>query len=76
MGFSRNFRFLMGVSGSLTLVEFGGVPRLVKSSKFLRHGVDISKNLRLIDLNEFPRFWFRVKAVHYRAFLLVIRGSK
>ena len=46
----------MGVNGSFTLVKFGGVPRLIKSSKILRHRVDISGNLKLIDLNKFPRF--------------------
>ena len=71
IGFGRNFRFLMGVGGSLVLVEFGGFLRLVESGRFFGRGVDISGNLR-----EFFRFWFRVKAVHYRAFLLVIRGSK
>ena len=56
MGFSRNFKFLMGVSGSLILVEFGKVPRLVEFSKFLRYRVDISRNLKLIDLSKFPKF--------------------
>ena len=46
----------MGVSKNLTSVEFGGVPKLVKSSKFFKRGVDINKNLRLIDLSKFPRF--------------------
>ena len=46
----------MDISGSLILVEFGKVPKLVKSSKFLRRRVDISGNLRLINLSEFPRF--------------------
>ena len=58
------------------MVKFSEVPRLVESSKFLRHRVDISRNLRLINLNKFPRFQFRVKVVYYRAFLLIIRGSK
>ena len=57
-------------------VKFGGVPKLVKSSGFLRHGVDINGNFRLIDLSKFSRFRFGVKAVYYRAFLLIIRGSK
>ena len=76
MGFNRNFRFLMGVSESLTLVKFSKVPGLVESGGFFRRGVDISGNLRLMDLSEFPRFWFGVKAVYYRAFLLVIRDNK
>ena len=67
MGFSRNFKFLISVSGSLILVEFGG---------FFRYRVDISRNLRLMDFSEFPRFQFGVRAVYYKAFLLIIRGSK
>ena len=46
----------MGVSGSLTLVKFGKVPRLVESSRFFSHRVDISRNLRLMDLSKFFRF--------------------
>jgi hypothetical protein len=38
------------------LVEFGGILRLVESSGFLRYRVDISRNLRLVDLGRFPRF--------------------
>ena len=56
MGFSRNFKFLIGVSGSLTSVEFGKIPRLVKSGKILRHRVDIGGNLRLINLSKFFKF--------------------
>ena len=56
MGFSRNFEFLIDVSGSLISVKFSGVPRLVESSRFLKHRVDISKNLRLIDLSKFFKF--------------------
>jgi len=37
MGFSRIFRSLMDIGENLTLVEFGGIPILVKSSKFLRY---------------------------------------
>ena len=46
----------MDISGNLILVEFGGISELVESSKFLRRGVDISKNLKLMDLSRFPRF--------------------
>ena len=46
----------MGVSGSLTSVEFSRVPRLAEFSKFLRHKVDISGNLKLMDLSKFPKF--------------------
>ena len=66
----------MDVSGNFILMEFGGIPRLVKSSKFLRYKVDINRNLRLMDFSGFPRFQFRVKIVRYKTFLLVIRGSK
>jgi hypothetical protein len=37
-------------------VEFSRIPRLVESSRFLRRGVDISRNLKLVDLSRFPRF--------------------
>ena len=57
-------------------MEFSGVPRLVESNKILKYGVDIGGNLKLIDFSEFFKFQFRVKAVYYKAFLLIIRGSK
>jgi len=44
------------ISGNLISVEFGKILRLVESSGFLRRGVDISRNLRLVDLSGFPRF--------------------
>ena len=66
----------MDVSGNFTSIEFNGIPRLVKSSKFLRHRVDISGNLRLINFSGFPRFKFRVKMVRYKIFLHAIRGGK
>jgi len=40
----------------LMLVEFSRIPVLVESSRFLRRRVDISGNLRLVDLSGFPRF--------------------
>ena len=46
----------MDVSGNLISVKFGGISRLVESSKFFRYKVDISRNLRLINPNRFPRF--------------------
>ena len=61
MGFGRNFRFLMGVSRSFTLIEFSGVSRLVKFNKFLRYRVDISRNLRLIDFSGFLNSSLRSK---------------
>ena len=59
-------------------MEFSRILRLVESSGFLRYRVDISRNLRLVDLGRFPRFYFRIRfrAVYYKAFLLIIRGGK
>ena len=74
--FSRNSRSLVDISGIFILVEFGRILRLVESSRFLRRGVDISRNLRLVDLSRFPRFQFRIRAVYYKAFLLIIGGGK
>ena len=81
--FSRYFRFLTDVGGYsrsladvsryLISVKFSRIIKSVKFNKFLRCRVDINKNLRL---SGFPKFWFRVKAVHYRAFLLAIGGGK
>ena len=55
MGFSRNLRFLIVISGNLMSVEFGGIFGLMESSRFLGCKVDFSRNLRLIDLSRFPR---------------------
>ena len=57
-------------------MRFSGILKLIKSGRFLRHRVNISRNLKLIDFNKFPRFRFGVKAVYYTVFLLIIRGSK
>ena len=46
----------MDISGNLTLIKLGRIPRLIKSSKFFKYKVDISGNLRLINLSRFPRF--------------------
>ena len=56
MGFSGNSRSLVDISRIFVLVEFGRILRLVESGRFLRYRVDISRNLRLIDLSGFPRF--------------------
>ena len=53
---SKYPRSLTDASGYLILVEFSGIIRSVESSGFLKYRVDISGNLRLIDLNKFPRF--------------------
>ena len=68
----------MDISGIFILVEFGRILRLVESSRFLRCRVDISRNLRLVDLSKFPRlyFRFRFRVVYYKVFLLIIGGSK
>ena len=49
----KYFRFLIDASGYFILVKFGGIFRLVKSGKFLRYRVDISRNCKLIDLSRF-----------------------
>ena len=66
----------MDASGYLILVEFSGIIRLIGFSRFLKYRIDISRNLRLIAFSKFLKFQFRVRAVHYRAFLLIIRGGK
>ena len=76
MEFNRKFKSLMDISGNFMLMEFGGIPRLVKSGRFLKYRVDINRNLRLMDFSGFPRFQFGVGMVHYRTFLLIIRGGK
>ena len=86
MGFSRYFkslidvykyfRSLVDVIRYLILVKFSGIIRLMESGKFLRYGVDISRNLRLMDLSGFFKFQFRVRVVSYKAFLLATGGCK
>ena len=68
----------MDISRIFILVKFGRILRLVESSGFLRYKVDISRNLRLVDLGEFLRFYFsfRFRAVYYKAFLLITGGGK
>ena len=59
-------------------MEFSRILKLVESGGFLRCRIDISRNLRLVDLNRFPRFYFRFRfrAVYYKVFLLIIGGGK
>ena len=59
-------------------MEFGRIFRLVEFGGFLRYRIDISGNLRLVDLSRFLRFYFRFRfrAVYYKAFLLIIGGGK
>ena len=74
---SVSLQSLVGILDSQQiLVEFSRILRLVEFSRFLRYRVDISRNLRLVDLSRFPRFQFRVRAVYYKAFLLIMGGSK
>jgi hypothetical protein len=54
-------------------MKFGGIIRLVESSGFLRCRVDIGGNLRL---SRIFKFWFRVKVVYYKVFLLITGGGK
>ena len=72
-GYSRS---LADVIGYLILIKFSGIIRSIESGKFLRYKVDISGNLKLIDLSRFSKFWFRVRAVSYRTFLFATGGSK
>ena len=78
MGFGRNSRSLVDISRIFILVEFGGILGLVESGGFLRCRVDISGNLRLVDLSRFSRFYFKFgfRAVRYKAFLLITGGGK
>ena len=76
MGFGGIFRSLIDISGNLTLVEFGRIPRLVKSGGFFRRKVGISGNLRLIYFSRFSRFKFGVRIVYYKALPLITGGSK
>ena len=45
----------MDISRNFILIKFSGIPKLVKSSKFLRHKVDISRNLTLVEFSRIPR---------------------
>ena len=65
----------MDASRYLTLVEFSRIIRLVEFNKFLKYKVDISGNLRLIDLSGFLKFRFRVRVEYYRVFLLAMGGG-
>jgi len=56
MELSGIFGSLVGVGGILILVEFSGILILVESSGFLRRGVDISRNLTLVESGGIFRF--------------------
>ena len=72
----KYFKSLADIIKYLILVKFSGIIRSVESSKFLKYKVDISRNLRLMDLSRFPKFQFGVRVVFYKAFLLVTGGGK
>ena len=57
-------------------MKFSRIIRLVESGGFLKCKIDISRNFRLIDLNRFLKFQFRVKVVSYKVFLFAIGGGK
>ena len=54
-------------------MKFSEIVRSVEFSGFLRYGVDIGGNLRL---GRFFKFWFRVRVIYYKAFLLTMGGGK
>jgi len=56
MEFGGIFRSLIDIGRNLTLVEFGGIPRLVESGRFFRREVDSRGNFRLVDPGGFFRF--------------------
>ena len=72
----RYSKSLVDIVRYLILVKFSGIIRLVESGGFLKYGVDISRNFRLMDFSGFLKFWFRVRAVSYKAFLLAMGGGK
>ena len=76
MNVYRYFRSLADVVKYFILMEFSGIIGSVKSGEFLRCRVDINRNLRLMDLSGFFKFWFRARVVYYRVFLLATGGSK
>ena len=46
----------MDIGRNLIFIEFSRILRLVESGRFLRRRVDISRNLRLVDLGKSFRF--------------------
>ena len=73
MDISRYSRSLADISKYLISVEFSRIIKSMEFNRFLKYRVDIGENLRL---SRFLKFWFRVRAVYYKAFLLVIEGGK
>ena len=62
----------MDISRIFILVEFSRILRLVEFSGFLRCRIDISGNLRLVDLGRFPRFYFRFRFFKYSFYSRVL----
>ena len=58
------------------MVDVSGYPRSLMDASGYLISVEFGRIIKLVDLNRFPKFRFRVKAVHYRAFLLAMGGSK
>ena len=56
MEFSKVFRPLIDISRNLISVKFSGFSKSVESSISLRHKVDTSGSLWLINYSGFPRF--------------------
>ena len=65
----------MDIGGNLTLVEFGGIPRLVELGGFLVY-VYVSRNFRLVGPSRFSRFRYGICAVSYKALLPIAGGGK
>ena len=75
MDFSGISRSLVDISGNLILVEFGGIPGLVESGRFLGY-IYISRNFRLVGSSRFSRFRYSVYIVNYKALLPIAGGGK
>ena len=65
----------MDIGRNLTLVEFSGIPRLVKLGRFLGY-VYVSRNFRLVGPSRFSRFWYSIYIVSYKALLPIAGGGK
>ena len=73
MGFSRNSRSLVDISGIFILVEFGRILGLVESSGFLRCRVDISGIFILV---EFGRILGLVESSGFLRYRVDIRSEE
>ena len=77
LGFSGYFRSLTDVNGySGFLADVCGYSRSLADVVGYLILVKFSGNLRLMDLSGFLKFWFRVRVVSYKVFLLAMGGSK